>query len=61
VPFALGTLAIAAALATHRYFATRRLLGSRRYVANRSLSELMHHVSRIPTSAARARSDFVGA
>ncbi|HWC47980.1 MAG TPA: hypothetical protein VG448_03785 [Solirubrobacterales bacterium] len=33
VPLALGTLAIASALATHRYLATRRLLGSRRSVA----------------------------
>jgi hypothetical protein len=33
VPLALGTLAIAAALATHRFLATRRLLGSRRSVA----------------------------
>jgi hypothetical protein len=33
VPLALGTLAIAAALATHRFLATRRLLRSRRTVA----------------------------
>jgi len=33
VPLALGTLAIASALATHRFLATRRLLGSRRSVA----------------------------
>jgi hypothetical protein len=33
VPLALGTLAIASALATHRYLATRRLLSSRRSVA----------------------------
>jgi hypothetical protein len=33
VPLALGTLAIASALATHRYLATRRLLSSRRTVA----------------------------
>jgi len=32
-PFALGALAIAAALATHRFLATRRTLGSRRAVA----------------------------
>ncbi|HET8956342.1 MAG TPA: hypothetical protein VFN18_11860 [Solirubrobacterales bacterium] len=32
-PFALGALAIAAALATHRFFATRRTLRSRRAVA----------------------------
>ncbi len=32
-PFALGAVAIAAALATHRFFATRRTLGSRRAVA----------------------------
>jgi hypothetical protein len=32
-PFALGAIAIAAALATHRFFATRRTLGSRRAVA----------------------------
>jgi len=33
VPLALGTAAIASALATHRFFATRRLLRSRRAVA----------------------------
>jgi hypothetical protein len=33
VPLALGTLAIASALATHRFLATRRLLSSRRSVA----------------------------
>lgn len=33
VPLALGTLAIASALATHRFLATRRLLSSRRTVA----------------------------
>jgi hypothetical protein len=32
-PFALGAFAIAAALATHRFFVTRRTLGSRRAVA----------------------------
>lgn len=32
-PLALGAIAIAAALATHRFFATRRTLGSRRAVA----------------------------
>ncbi|MGH2975527.1 MAG: hypothetical protein ACRDLL_11760, partial [Solirubrobacterales bacterium] len=32
-PFALGTIAIASALATHRFFATRRTLRSRRSVA----------------------------
>jgi hypothetical protein len=32
-PFALGAIAIAAALATHRFLATRRTLGSRRAVA----------------------------
>src|SRR4029079_1003424 len=33
VPLAPGTVAIAAALATHRFLATRRLLRSRRAVA----------------------------
>jgi len=33
VPLALGTLAIASALATHRFLATRRLLRSRRTIA----------------------------
>ena len=32
-PFALGAIAIASALATHRFVATRRTLGSRRAVA----------------------------